>query len=132
MDHEPNDDRVLDHDLAELVRIKEQLPHASVEQRIKLLERQREIRTHWAGRYRDATDEQLLQMERRLVTEREELMDRHLNTGAVAGDTFAGGGLDALTTMKHNRMVDETHGRADIESELREVRAEMARRSSNP
>lgn len=50
------------------------------------------------------------------------------DVSAIGGATGLGGGLDPMQTAEHNRRIDTTGGRADLERELLALLDELARR----
>ena len=121
-------DHSLDDDLAELLEIRLHLDGANSAERIRLRERQRELRSRWSSGYGDMATDRLAALEKALVAQRQEVLNRHLDIASTGNKGGDGGGLDPLATMEHNQMVDETHGRKVIEQQLIDVRIEIHRR----
>ncbi len=99
-------------------------------ERISLRDRQRELRTRWAGDdINTQTTKRLSNLENALSMQLADVLDRRLDVGST-GNGSDNGGLDPLATMQHNRSVDELSGRAEIERQLLEVRSELRLRKA--
>ncbi len=131
MERPTADEPSLDDDLAELMAISQRLAASTDnDERVSLRHRQRELRTRWASGHEIQSTERLLELENALLAQRSDVLDRHFHIASTGNGSGEGGGLDPLATIEHNRWVDETHGRADLEEQLRDIRAELRRRQS--
>ncbi|MCP4225536.1 MAG: hypothetical protein GY773_19545 [Actinomycetia bacterium] len=125
------DEPSLDDDLAELMAISRRLATTTDSgERVSLLNRQRELRIRWATGHEIQSTERLREVEKALLAKLSVLLDRHFHIASTGNGSGDGGGLDPLATLQHNRWVDETHGRADLEEQLRDIRAELRRRET--
>lgn len=125
------DEPSIGDDLSELMAIQRRLDRpTSVDERITLRDRQRELRSRWVPDFRSSSTEWLIDLGKALAAQRQDVLDRRLDIASTGNGSGEGGGLDPLATMEHNRSVDETHGRADVEERLRKVRSEIRRRRS--
>lgn len=131
MDGPDGDEPSIGDDLSELLAIRRRLDtRISVDEQVSLRARQRELRSRWVPDFRSSSVERLVRLEKALEAQRQDVLDRRLDIASTGNGSGEGGGLDPVATMQHNRWVDETHGRAAIEEQLRKVRSEIHRRSS--
>ncbi len=125
------DEPSLDDDLAELMAISQRLADSpDNDERVSLRHRQHELRSRWASGHEIQSTERLLELEKALLAQRSDVLDRHFHIASTGNSSGDGGGLDPLATIEHNRWVDETHGRADLEEQLRDIRTELRRRGA--
>lgn len=124
-------DDLLGAALAELVAIRDELGSTDdLARRIVLTERRNQIRARWAQGLGDLSLDQLSQMESTLCAQRDDVMSRWFDIASAGVGSGDGGGIDPLIRMQHKRCVNEEFGMADIEGELRNVKAEINRRQA--
>jgi hypothetical protein len=131
--------RSIDEILGDMLEVTNELAEATdTDRTFELTLRRNELRREAAEArgdpFEQLSDEALRGRIRRCEQILDEAEEARMNPGAagLGGGGMGGGGLDPLLTIEHNQRVDRQIGRAEIEQELRVLRAQQARRTAEP
>jgi len=129
--------RSLDELFSEIVRVRLAYEDtAETEERVNLRMRLDELRSEVAARpdtgLAGLADGELNERLRRVQNALDRLADFRMATGAFSAAGEAGGGLDPVQAMAHNRRVDLEGGRVDLEYEMLQIEEELRRRVQWP
>jgi hypothetical protein len=122
-------------ELAEILNQLNELPADAFKERVRLRDRQAELRALSRALAASQTSKKdLLEELADLELQREALMDQHLNLAHTGGATGAGGGgggagLDIHQALEMNRAIDRSGGRGAIEARIQAIKAEIRRRT---
>ncbi len=127
--------RSIDEILGDLLAVTNELAETSdADRTFQLTLRRNELRREAAEARGDPLEQLSDEALRGRIHRCERLLDEaeeaRMNPGSASlgGGGMGGGGLDPLLTIEHNQRVDRQLGRAEVERELRALRAEQARR----
>jgi hypothetical protein len=120
-------------ELAEILNRLNELPADAFKERIRLRDRQAELRavSHTLA-VSQTSKEDLLEELADLERQREALIDQHLNLAHTGGATGAGGGgggagVDIHQALAMNQAIDRSGGRGAIEARIQAIKAEIRR-----
>jgi hypothetical protein len=122
-------------ELAEILNRLNELPADAFKERIRLRDRQAELRAlSRTLAVSQTSQEDLLEELADLERQRKALIDQHLNLAHTGGATGAGGGgggagVDIHQALEMNRAIDRSGSRGAIEARIQAIKAEVRRRT---
>ena len=116
----------------ELAALAAEFPTATAERKAEIQSQRHALRAQAAaagsGEFDAVSLDSLLNLERQLRTRLDDIGSRKLSLGSIGGFGTAGGGLDVLQTMEHNRNLDRSFGAQALLARLLAVREQIAER----